>query len=419
MVRLTASPHRRDVLLALGIAGLAQAEVWSGAVVGGSRPAVAATVLVTGLALAWRRRAPTAVLVIVFGGQIVQAALGVDSNSGFSTLFALVIAVFSAAFHARHPMAVLPVSLGLVAVAVLIEKGPSPADLLYAGVFVAGVWLAGHAVSIRQIRAELSEQRAAQIKREADWQAAAAVNQERARIARELHDVVANSMAAMALHVGGIRRLLRPEQQAEREALLVAEQTGRQALTEMHRLLALLREPDAPVPHTSLPRLADVGDLLEPLRAGGLRAELRVEGTPLPLPPSIDLSAYRILQEAITNVGKHADATRIDCVIHYSDKTLRLDVLDDGRPPQADGRSPRADGRSARTDGRSPPADGPTPWGGHGLVGMRERVALYDGTLEAGPQPGCGYRVTAVLRLTGQSGNPGQSGQSGQPGQGS
>ena len=389
MVRLTGSPDRRDVLLALGIAGLGQAEVWSGAVVGGPRPAVAATGLVMGLALAWRRQAPMAVLVIVFGGQIVQAALGVDSNTGFSTLFALVIAVCSAAYHARHPMAVLSASLSLVALAVLVEKGLSPADLLYAGVFVAGVWLAGHAVSIRQVRAQLSEERAAQVKREAAWQATAAVDQERARIARELHDVVANSMTAMALHVGGIRRLLRPDQQAEREALLVAEQTGRQALTEMHRLLALLRDPGdpgalgSPMSHTSLPRLADAGDLLEPLRAGGLSAELRVEGTPLPLPPGIDLSAYRILQEAITNVGKHADATRIDCVIHYDDKLLRLDVLDDGRSPRADGAA---------------------PGGGHGLVGMRERVALYDGTLEAGPQPGGrGYRVTAVLRLTGEA----------------
>ncbi|HUR09098.1 MAG TPA: histidine kinase [Nonomuraea sp.] len=382
MVRLTESPDRRDVLLALGIAGLAQAEVWSGVVVGGPRPAVAATGLVMGLALAWRRRAPMAVLVIVFGGQIVQAALGVDSNTGFSTLFALVIAVCSAAYHARHAMAVLLASLSLVAVAVLVEKGPSPADLLYAGVFVAGVWLAGHAVSIRQVRAQLSEERAAQAKREAAWQATAAVNQERARIARELHDVVANSMTAMALHVGGIRRLLRPDQQAEREALLVAEQTGRQALTEMHRLLALLREPGASVSHTSLPRLADAGDLLEPLRAGGLSAELRVEGAPIPLPPGIDLSAYRILQEAITNVVKHADATRIGCLIQYGDEMLRLDVVDDGRSPRAGGAA---------------------PGGGHGLVGMRERVALYGGTLEAGPQPGRGYRVTATLRLAGQA----------------
>ncbi|MDP4501968.1 sensor histidine kinase [Nonomuraea turcica] len=380
MARLSESLDRRDALVALGIAGLAQVEVWSGVVVGGPRPLVAVAGLVMGLPLAWRRRAPMAVLVIVLTGAIAQAALGVDSNAGFAMFFALVVAVCSAAYHAWRPMVVLPASVGLVWVAVLIEKGPSPADLLYAGVLVSGVWLAGHAVSIRQLRTQLSEQRAAQAEREAAWQATVAVDLERARIARELHDVVANSMAAMALHIGGIRRLLRPEQQAEREALLAAERNGRQALTELHRLLGLLRQPGQAAPHTALPRLADAGDLLDPIKAGGLNAELQIQGTPRPLPPGIDLSAYRILQEAITNVVKHADATRIDCVIRYDDQTLHLDVVDDGRAPRA---------------GRAPPT------GGHGLVGMRERVALYGGTLQAGPQPGHGYRVTATLPMEG------------------
>ncbi|MBO3748822.1 sensor histidine kinase [Streptosporangiaceae bacterium NEAU-GS5] len=381
MAGLIESPGPRDVLLAVGIAGLSQAEVWTGAIAGGPRWLVAVTGLVMGVALVWRRRFPMGTLVIVFAGEIGQAALGVSSNAGFAAFFALVVAVCSAAYHARHPMVVLPVAIGLVWVGVLIENGPSPGDLVYASVFVGGVWLAGHALSIRQVRSQLFEQRAVQAEREAAWQAAVAVDQERARIARELHDVVANSMSAMALHVGGIRRLLRPEQQTEREALLVAERTGRQALTELHRLLGLLREGGQAEPHTPLPRLADAGDLLEPARMGGLSAELRVEGTPQPLPPGIDLSAYRILQEAITNVVKHADATRLDCVIRYDHQTLRLDVVNDGRPPRADAAAPA---------------------GGHGLIGMRERVALYGGTLEAGPRPECGYRVTAVLPLDGQ-----------------
>ncbi|MFC4117253.1 sensor histidine kinase [Nonomuraea zeae] len=380
MAGLAASPARRDVLLALGIAGLAQAEVWTGAVVGGPRPAVAATGLVAGLALAWRRRFPPATLVTVLAGMIAQAALGVDSNTGFAMVFAVVIALCTAAYQARHPLPVLAAAVGLAEVAVLIEKGPSAADLLYAGVFAGGVWLAGHALRIRQLSSQLSEQRAAQAEREAAWQAGVAVDRERARIARELHDVVASSMTAMALHVGGIRRILRPDQQAEREALLMAEQTGRQALAELHRLLGLLREPGQAAPHTPLPRLADAGDLLDPVRAGGLSAELRVEGTPRPLPPGIDLSAYRILQEAITNVVKHADATRIDCVIRYGEQSVRLDISNDGEPPRA---------------GRAAPA------GGHGLIGMRERATLYGGTLEAGPCAGPGYRVTAVLPLDG------------------
>ena len=182
------------------------------------------------------------------------------------------------------------------------------------------MWLAGHAVRIRQARAQLLEERAAQLERETTWQAAVAVAEERRRIARELHDVVAHSLSVTMLHVGGVRRLLRPEQQAEQEALLLAERTGREALEEMHRLLGVLRSPEEPPPSMPEPDLTRAGELLEPVRAGGLTAELRVEGTPRPLPPGVDLSAYRILQEALTNVLKHARATRVACTIGYDDE---------------------------------------------------------------------------------------------------
>jgi signal transduction histidine kinase len=233
-------------------------------------------------------------------------------------------------------------------------------------------------VSIRQVRAQLLEARAAHFEREADWQAAAAVADERRRIARELHDVVAHSLSVTMLHVGGVRRLLRPEQQAEREALLIAEQTGRQALEEMHRLLGVLRSPEEPPTSMPAPGLTLAGDLLEPLRAGGLTAELCVEGTRRPLPPGVDLSAYRILQEALTNVLKHAHATRVDCTIRYDHDAVRLDIVDDGEPQHGNGHLPDR---------------------GHGLIGMRERVALYRGTVDARPVPGNGYHVAAVLPL--------------------
>jgi len=277
MARLPSSAGRRDLLLALGVAGLAQAEVWSGVVVGGPRAAVAATGLVMGLVLAWRRPASMTVLMVVFAAGIAQALLGVDSNTFFTPLLAMVVAVSSAAYHARRPILALLAALGLVWVAVLIENGRSPGDLLFAGLIVGGVWLAGHAVSIGQVRSQLLEQRAAQLEREATWLAAAAVAKERVRIARELHDVVAHSMSVMTLHVGGVRRMLRPEQGPERAALLVVERTGREALEEMHRLLGVLREPHEPVQRTPHPRLAHAGELLEPVRAGGLAAELRVE----------------------------------------------------------------------------------------------------------------------------------------------
>jgi len=319
MARLPGWVGRRDLLLALGVAGLAQAEVWSGLVVGGPRPAVAMTGLVMGLALVWRRRAPLMVLVVVFAAGIAQAVLGVDSNTFFSPLLAMVVAVSSVAYHARRPILALLAALALVWAAVLIENGPSPGDLMFAGLIVGGVWLAGHAVSIQRARARLLEERAAQLEKEAAWQAAAAVAEERRRIARELHDVVAHSLSVTMLHVGGVRRLLRPEQQAQREALLVAERTGRQALEEMHRLLGVLRVPEEPPTRLPVPGLTRTAELLEPIRAGGLTAELRVEGTPRPLPPGVDLSAYRILQQALTNVLEHAHATRV--MIEADDST--------------------------------------------------------------------------------------------------
>jgi signal transduction histidine kinase len=377
MARLPVGVGLRDALLALGLAGLAQAEVWSGVVMGGPRAAVALTGLVMGLALAWRRRAPLLVLVVVFAAGLAQALLGVDSNTFFTPLLAMVVAVSSAAYHARWPVLALLAALALSWTAVLIEKGASPGDLLFAGVIVGGMWVAGHAVSIRQARAQLLEERAARLEREAE----AAVAEERRRIARELHDVVAHSLSVTMLHVGGVRRLLRPEQEAEQEALLVAERIGRQALGELHRLLGVLRAPEESPIDTPRPGLTGVADLLEPIRAGGLAAELCVEGTPRPLPPGFDLSAYRILQEAVTNVLKHAHATRVVCTIRYGGDAVRLDVVDDGEPGGGNGH-----------------ASG----GGHGLVGMRERVALYGGTLDAGPLPGTGYHVAAVLPLPGE-----------------
>jgi len=378
MARLPGSAGRRDLLLAGGAAGLAQVEVWSGVVVGGPRAAVAMTGLVMGLALAWRRRAPAVVLVVVFAAGIAQALLGVDSNTFFTPLLAMVVAVSSAAYHARRPILALLAALALVWTAVLIENGPSPGDLLFAGVIVGGVWLAGHAVSIRQARAQLLEERAARLERETKWQTAVAVAEERRRIARELHDVVAHSLSVTMLHVGGVRRLLRPEQQAEREALLVAERTGRQALDEMHRLLGVLRSPEEPPPSQPQPGLTRAAELLEPLRAGGLTAELRVEGTPRPLPQGVDLSAYRILQEALTNVLRHARASRVECTIRYDEDAVRLDVVDDGHAQRG---------------------NGPPPDRGLGLIGMRERGALYGGTVDVGPLPGNGYHVAAVLPL--------------------
>jgi signal transduction histidine kinase len=222
------------------------------------------------------------------------------------------------------------------------------------------------------VRAELFEQRAALAEQEAQWRAAAAVAEERLRIAREMHDVISHSVSVMTLHVSGVRRLLRPDQVEERAALEAVERTGRESLAEMHRMLGVLRSaPDGE--RGPAPGLDRVPELLDAARRAGLHAELTIRGTRRPLPPGIELAAYRIVQEGVTNVLRHASARRVDCTVGYGDADVELLVVDDGRGASATG------------------------LGGHGLAGLRERAALYAGSVEAGPRPDGGYALHAVL----------------------
>ncbi|MGZ8740952.1 MAG: sensor histidine kinase, partial [Gaiellaceae bacterium] len=206
-------------------------------------------------------------------------------------------------------------------------------------------------------------------------EARAAVAEERARIARELHDVVGHSVSVMTVQASGVRRLLRPDQQRERDALLIVERTGREALAEMRRMVGVLRRPEEGPVLAPQPSLEHLDRLVEQAREAGLPVELRVEGDAFQLPAGVDLTAYRLVQEGLTNALKHAGATRAEVVVNYSDCALEVVVSDDGRGVGSD--------------------DG----GGHGLVGMRERVSVYGGELDAGPRPEGGYRLRARLPL--------------------
>jgi signal transduction histidine kinase len=351
-----------DPLLAALLTVLGQAELWSGAVIGGPRLAAAALIAVGTVAVAFRRRAPLTVVIVCFGSLAAQALIGVDANSAFSPLLAAFLAVGSAAYYARRPVLALAVAIGLIWPVILLEKGMSPSDLLYAALLIGLAWSVGRGFAVGRLRAQLAEH-----------QANAAAAQERVQIARELHDVIAHSISVMTLHAGGVRRLLQPGQQAERDALEIVEQTGQQALAELQRVLGALRTP-ADRPLEVQPGLERVDELLESARATGLAAQLEVEGEPRPLPAGIDLSVYRITQEALTNVLKHARATHVEVRIRYSDGAVRVLVTDDGVRPSPSERQL-----------------------GHGLLGMRERTALYGGTLEAGPLPGRGFRVAAMI----------------------
>jgi signal transduction histidine kinase len=220
-----------------------------------------------------------------------------------------------------------------------------------------------------------AKERATRAEREREARARAAVADERARIARELHDVVGHSVSVMTVQASGVRRLLRPEQEREREALLIVERTGREALAEMRRMVGVLRRPEEAPALAPQPSLEHVDRLVEQTREAGLPVELRVEGEATELPAGVDLTAYRLVQEGLTNALKHARATRAEVVVNYGDSQIEVMVLDDG---------------SGVGNG-----DG----GGHGLVGMRERVSVYGGELDAGPRPGGGFRLRARLPL--------------------
>jgi signal transduction histidine kinase len=218
-------------------------------------------------------------------------------------------------------------------------------------------------------RARLAEEARAE-------EARTAVADERARIARELHDLVGHSVSVMTLHAAGVRRLLGPEHEKAQESLLLIEQTGREALAEMRRLVGVLRRPEDAPALAPQPSLRYLDRLVGQAREAGLPVEVRIEGDERELPASLDLTAYRIVQEGLTNAIKHSAAQHAEVFVRYGLSELELAISDDGT------------------------GSGNGGGGGHGLVGMRERVAVYGGELRAGPRPGGGYELRARLPVT-------------------
>ena len=269
----------------------------------------------------------------------------------------------------------LAVVLGAAAIVVANKPDRTSGEFLSIPLLFAIAWLAGFAVRERYAQAEAAEERASLAERERDAAARIAVAEERARIARELHDIVAHAVSVMVLHVGAVRHSLPPS--ADRDALVVVERTGRAALAEMRRLLGALREAGADADLAPQPGLGDLDALLAAFGRAGLPVRLQVDGEPAPLPPTLDLSAYRVVQEGLTNALKHAQASRADVVVRYGARELRIDVRDDGRGAM--------------------PGDGL----GHGLVGIRERVKIYGGEMSARTVNGGGFVLTTSFPLEG------------------
>jgi len=260
------------------------------------------------------------------------------------------------------------------------QSGSAYSDFFWTTLILTLAWFFGSALGTRTEEARELTQRVAAAEREQAAAADRATAEERARIARELHDVVAHSVSVMVVQASGVRRLLKEEQHREREALLSVEQIGRQALSEMRRMLGVMRSgEDSPAALAPQPGLQHLDRLIAQVEEAGMPVTLRVEGDRPELSPGVDLSAYRIVQEGLTNALKHAKGARAEVLVRYIDTSVELEIADDGPGlPGGDG-------------------------GGHGLVGMRERVALYGGTIEAGPRDGGGFVLRAHLPVEGRT----------------
>jgi signal transduction histidine kinase len=380
MMQLTA-----DLTLAVGLFVLGVFEAVFGFRDGGvgeplSGPLAAEVLVVAGLTLplAWRRRRPLGALAVVAAALGSQAVFLSPSAPFAVGLVPLLLLTFDAARQAgwRAGVGLCISAAAIAATSVAVPAMQEPGEILFSAAVIGGVWLAGRYAGGRQRRADQMTSYATLLEREQDRLAQEALAGERARIARELHDIVAHSVSIMGVQAGAARLSMDTEPDRARQVLLSIEETAREAVGELRRLLGVLRADNQPPELAPQPGLADLPGLLAQSQEAGVAVTLTIEGAPVSLPAGVDLAAYRIVQEALTNVRKHAAPCAASLRIAYGDSGITLEVRDTGM--QA--RHPDA--------GKN---------GGHGLVGMRERAIVYGGTLEAGPDPAGGFRVSAIL----------------------
>jgi signal transduction histidine kinase len=359
-----------EVALRQGASDAPETSVWLAA------PAIA----LVALPLLARRRfpfaAPAGVWLLAAGFSFLDGRLIVFTASAS-------IAGLAAAFLLGNLRDGTQAQLGLgatvVGAALVMYNNPdhSAADLVFTPILFGIGWLAGFALRERAEQAEAAEERALQAEREREAAARIAVAEERARIARELHDIVAHAVSVMVLQVGAVRHKLPKALDEDRDALQGVEQAGRTALSEMRRLLGAMRDDGDGVELAPQPGLDRLDALVDEVGRAGLPVRLHVDGDPFPLPRALDLSAYRIVQEGLTNSLKHARASHADVTVRYSADELRIEVRDDGEG-------------AATSDGL-----------GHGLVGIRERVKIYGGEMTAGTAPEGGFVLSTRFPVGG------------------
>jgi signal transduction histidine kinase len=368
-----------DRWVAAGLVVAAQVVLWAGNVMPGMPKGVAAAFsVVIPAAVAFRRRWP-----LPIGALIVLAtdAIFVAGANNYSVPLAIawMCGLYALAVWTETREFLVALAL-LLAGNLLTALGPAN-DLSGAGFFTivpgAAMIITRRAVRERQLLADTLAARADLLEREHEMREKEALAEERARIARELHDLVAHNVSVMVVQAGVERHALPESQTSTRETLTAIEQAGRQALEEARRLLGVLRRNGESEGLEPQPNVEQVAFLVEQIERAGLPVTLRVEGERTLLPAGVDLCAYRIVQEALTNALKHAGPARADVLLRYAPTGLDIEVRDDGR------------GRMSANGNGS----------GHGLIGMRERVALYGGELHTGPRPEGGFEVRAHLPL--------------------
>ncbi|HLA16981.1 MAG TPA: histidine kinase [Candidatus Limnocylindrales bacterium] len=382
-----------DALLAVTLTvlvGIELVAVGSGGDI--AEPSEAAAMSAVGLAtallftgsLAWRRRLPLVPPALAVLATLT--AVGGPFDSSIAFVVALIVATYSVGASVgagtRDPDALVgAVGVAVLAIVAVVSDPGSidqPSDLALPVLVVGGPWLAGVAIRTRRDREAVLVEEAAALARERDARARVAVAAERARIARELHDVVAHSISVIVLQARGARHALLADPAAAGDALDTIEATATGALGEMRRVVDVLRADDEAAPLAPQPSLRDLGALLDQVRQAGLAVTLDVVGTPIDLSAGVDLSAYRIVQEALTNILRHAGPATARVVVGYGPTELELEITDTG-----------SDGGAA----------GGNVEVGSGHLGMRERVALYGGTLDAAPRDGGGFSVRASLPI--------------------
>src|SRR5215213_1085542 len=382
--RLRVSPWVFDSGLALVAAGISTALLVFNPTVrglpGGTFALGYVLVLLHTLPLAGRRRFPGAVLALSVASGLAVAALGLPPEI---LGVAILVAVYTVAAYADRWVPLVGLAVAEVgSAAVQLTSGRFQAPTVVSNALVIGAaWLVGHFVGVRRAYIRQLEERTAELERARAELARRAVVEERLRLARELHDVVAHAMSVIAVQSGVGAHVADTQPEEAAKALAAIEATSRAALEELRRLLGVLRQEDEPQGDLApVPGLADLEGLLAEVAKAGLAVKLQVNGTRPPVPAGVDLSAYRIVQEALTNVVKHAGPARAQVVVGYGDQEVTLEVIDDGRGVV-----------TSVSDGRAGT--------GHGLIGMRERVQAFGGELEVGPRSGGGFRVAARLPL--------------------